>query len=550
MYTSFFGLKEIPFSIAPNPHYLYMSDRHREALAHLTYGLGETGGFVLLTGEVGTGKTTVSRCLIEQLPENTQAAFILNPTLSSQELLATICDEYKIRYRKTGATLKTLTDKIQEKLLKNHETGKNTLLIIDEAQHLKAEVLEQLRLLTNLETHTKKLLQVILIGQPELQQLLQRRDLRQLAQRITARYHLLPLTKQEVRNYIQHRLSVAECHQQLFTSQAMTTIHQLSDGIPRLINLLCDRALLGAYGANKQMVDKKIVMAASVEALGYENLRKNWWHATQVKAVAAIGLCLLIISIGYYIGKGEIGKGEQGKAEQENGVQFSANDSTAVVQASDEGQSQNMNWVVETLPNRSLPESVRKLFSLWRIVVDEATSEPCHLASDFDFACYWYKGNLAGFLKLNYPGVFKFIDGQGVAFYGLLSKVDGAKLSFNFFNQQGVDQVRVIDQAWLDKYWQGGALVLWQAPKNNQNELVAVIDQKSSGILLQWLEDHLSQAQQRPTRSVKKWDAVLENQLQQYQRQYGMITSPKADLRTLMLLSNTVSQGLPVFELK
>ena len=175
-----------------------MSDRHREALSHLTHGLGingsgDNGGFVLLTGEVGTGKTTVSRCLMAEIPENTQLAFILNPTLSSQELLATICDQLKIRYRKTGATLKTLTDKIAEKLLKNHANNINTLLIIDEAQHLEAEVLEQLRLLTNLETDTKKLLQVILIGQPELQQLLKRRDLRQLAQRITARYHLLPL---------------------------------------------------------------------------------------------------------------------------------------------------------------------------------------------------------------------------------------------------------------------------------------------------------------------------------------------------------------------
>jgi general secretion pathway protein A len=213
MYTGFFGLREIPFSIAPNPDYLFMSDRHREALAHLTYGLGETGGFVLLTGEVGTGKTTVSRCLLERLPEDSQAAFILNPTLSAQELLATICDELKIRYRKTGATLKTLTDKIQQKLLKNHELGISTILLIDEAQHLRPEVLEQLRLLTNLETNTQKLLQVILIGQPELQQLLKRQDLRQLAQRITARYHLLPLTRDEVGHYIAHRLKVAGCQQ-------------------------------------------------------------------------------------------------------------------------------------------------------------------------------------------------------------------------------------------------------------------------------------------------------------------------------------------------
>ncbi len=268
MYSNYFGLKELPFSIAPNPDFLFMSDRHREALSHLTYGLGDTGGFVLLTGEVGTGKTTVSRCVLQSLPENTQVAFILNPTLSSHELLATVCDELKIKYRKTGATLKTLTDKIQEKLIKNHEAGLNTVLIIDEAQHLQAEVLEQLRLLTNLETNVKKLLQVILIGQPELQQLLQRQDLRQLAQRITARYHLMPLNKEEVAQYIKHRLDVAQSPRELFDKKALVTIHKLSNGIPRLINLLCDRALLKAYNSNQTLVNKKIVLDASEEALG------------------------------------------------------------------------------------------------------------------------------------------------------------------------------------------------------------------------------------------------------------------------------------------
>ncbi len=292
MYTAYFGLSELPFSIAPNPDYLFMSERHREALAHLTYGLGETGGFVLLTGEVGTGKTTISRCLMAQLPENTQTAFILNPTLSSQELLATLCDELKIRYRKTGATLKTLTDKIQEKLLKNHQSNINTLLIIDEAQHLQAEVLEQLRLLTNLETNTKKLLQVILIGQPELQQLLQRRDLRQLSQRITARYHLLPLSKADVAQYIKHRLSVADCYRNLFDQGAITMIHKLSQGIPRLINLLCDRSLWIAYGDNKSVVNKKTVIKASAEALGEEYKPQPWWHYKSVK----IATILLLLS--------------------------------------------------------------------------------------------------------------------------------------------------------------------------------------------------------------------------------------------------------------
>ena len=303
MYTNFFGLSDIPFSIAPNPHYLFMSNRHREALAHLTHGLGDTGGFVLLTGEVGTGKTTISRCLLEQLPENTQVAFILNPTLSCLELLATICDELKIRYKKTGATLKYLTDKIQEKLLKNQKDNINTILIIDEAQHLQPEVLEELRLLTNLETNTKKLLQVILIGQPELQQLLQRRDLRQLAQRITARYHLLPLTKPEVALYIEHRISVADCHRALFNKQAISLIHKISQGIPRIINLLCDRALTIAYSDNQSVVGKKVIIQAAQQALGEEFHYKPWWQNTATKITAVIFSLVIIGGASFWLGQ-------------------------------------------------------------------------------------------------------------------------------------------------------------------------------------------------------------------------------------------------------
>lgn len=299
MYTNFFGLSDIPFSIAPNPDYLFMSDRHREALAHLTHGLGDTGGFVLLTGEVGTGKTTISRCLLEQLPDNTQVAFILNPTLSCLELLATICDELKVRYKKTGATLKYLTDKIQEKLLANQKNDVNTILIIDEAQHLQPEVLEQLRLLTNLETNTKKLLQVILIGQPELQQLLQRRDLRQLAQRITARYHLLPLTPFEVSQYISHRLSVADCHRSLFNKSAIKTIHKVSSGIPRIINLLCDRALTLAFGDNQSVVGRTTVIQAAEQALGPEYQYQPWWTNSMLKMSLLLSL-LVGIGIGSY----------------------------------------------------------------------------------------------------------------------------------------------------------------------------------------------------------------------------------------------------------
>lgn len=267
MYTGFFGLTSQPFSIAPNPDFLFLSPRHAEALAHLRYGLGEAGGFVLLTGEVGTGKTTVSRCLLQELTDKTEVAFILNPTLNELELLAAICDQLKIRYKKSDASLKMLTDKITNRLMKNHQAGKNTILIIDEAQHLQPAVLEQLRLLTNLETNTKKLLQVILIGQPELQQLLQRQDLRQLAQRITARYHLMPLTEQEVQQYISYRLQVAGCSRPVFTASAVKKLFQLSGGIPRLLNLICDRALLGGYSQQKALIDAGLINQAASEVL-------------------------------------------------------------------------------------------------------------------------------------------------------------------------------------------------------------------------------------------------------------------------------------------
>ncbi|WP_199609424.1 ExeA family protein [Flocculibacter collagenilyticus] len=298
MYTGYFGLKEKPFSIAPNPQYLFMSDRHREALAHLSFGLGDTGGFILLTGEVGTGKTTVSRSMLENLPEDNDVAFILNPALSELELLATICDELRIRYRKADATLKLLTDKIKNRLLKNHQNNKNTILLIDEAQHLQPEVLEQLRLLTNLETNTKKLLQVVLIGQPELQAMLKRQELRQLAQRITARYHLLPLTLPEIEQYISFRLSVAGCERQLFERAAVKQIFKVTQGIPRLVNLLCDRCLLGAYSEHRSLVTPAIVKQAAIEIIPNYSQPQQYIPWRWVGYSAA---CVLALATGFAI---------------------------------------------------------------------------------------------------------------------------------------------------------------------------------------------------------------------------------------------------------
>jgi general secretion pathway protein A len=298
VYLSYFGLTDNPFSIAPNPDYLFMSTRHKQALAHLTFGLQESGGFVMLTGEVGTGKTTVSRKLMQDLSTNTQTAIILNPTLSAMELLATVCDELSIAYDKKDASLKVFTDKILQKLASNHENDINTVLIVDEAQHLLPEVLEQLRLLTNLETNREKLLKVVLIGQPELQQLLRRNELRQLAQRVTARYHLLPLTREEVSRYIDHRLSVANLSQSPFNSASVELLFSISGGIPRVINLLCDRALSLAYSLQRPFVDYQVMISASSQVLGEDIVmqsQRRQWKLKYLIAFASAALLGLVI---------------------------------------------------------------------------------------------------------------------------------------------------------------------------------------------------------------------------------------------------------------
>src|SRR3989338_1146601 len=265
MYKEFFGFLEMPFSIAPDPRYLYMSEQHREALAHLIYGFKSDGGLVLLTGEIGTGKTTVCRCLLEQTHENSVIAFIINPKLTVAELLATICDEFGIKYPEGNASIKVFVDLINMFLLDARAKGYKCLLIIDEAQNLSADVLEQLRLLTNLETNQHKLLQIILLGQPELAEMLERPELRQLAQRIIARYHLGPLERQEVAAYVQHRLGVSGTQRQLIPAALMGRLYRLSGGIPRIINVLCDRALLGTYVQGKERIDRATLGQAARE---------------------------------------------------------------------------------------------------------------------------------------------------------------------------------------------------------------------------------------------------------------------------------------------
>src|SRR5215470_10869439 len=282
MYLSFFGLNEKPFAITPDPRYLYLSERHAEALAHLLYGINEAGGFVQLTGEVGTGKTTTIRSLLAQTPKNAEVALILNPRMSPTEFLLTICEELGIGVPDFAEhSLKDLVDILNDYLLKAHAGGHRVVLVVDEAQNLAPAVLEQVRLLTNLETNTQKLLQIILIGQPELRELLARNELRQLAQRVTGRYHLNPLSREETIAYVRHRLRVAGSTTDIFAPHALAEVYRLSQGVPRVINVVCDRALLGAYSTDRHRVTSSLVRHAAEEVFG-KRFTPRWlpWAGT------------------------------------------------------------------------------------------------------------------------------------------------------------------------------------------------------------------------------------------------------------------------------
>lgn len=299
MYKEYFGLKEEPFSIAPDPQFLYMSERHREALAHLIYGMQADSGFVLLTGEVGTGKTTVCRCLLGQIPENSDIAFIINPKLSVAELLETLCDELEISYPEGNSSVKVFIDLINAHLLNANSQGKRTVLIIDEAQNLSVDVLEQIRLLTNLETDKRKLLQVIMLGQPELNQMLAQQELRQLAQRVTARYHLEPLSQNEIEGYLCHRLAVAGVERPLFPLKTVNKLYGLSGGVPRLINVLCDRALLGAYVKGENIVSPILLSEAATEVFGRSdsggNIVWKWLLLMLLSLILLLGVAFLVL---------------------------------------------------------------------------------------------------------------------------------------------------------------------------------------------------------------------------------------------------------------
>ncbi|NMH65752.1 ExeA family protein [Shewanella salipaludis] len=558
MYKAFYGLNDNPFSIAPNPHYLFLSDRHREALAHLTYGLGETGGFVLLTGEVGTGKTTVSRCLLGQLPANTDTAFILNPSMTELELLATLCDELHIAYGESP-TLKQLTDRLSSYLLANHEHGRNTVLIIDEAQHLRPEVLEQLRLLTNLETDTKKLLQVILIGQPELQQLLRRQELRQLAQRITARYHLLPLSEEEIGLYVQHRLQVAGRFEPLFHRKAIKALHKYSGGIPRLTNLLCERALMAGYGQSRLPIDSKMVTAAATEVLGLEPPRRSYlWPAVLLASLAlAFGLSYVWFNAGAMAWFGADAQAAARPTGQtlDAGITAAGQDSAGAADASPATAAATLaataaagTSAIQAKPDmgqrllrdainhsRDIDTAFAALFGLWDKVPYQGLSA-CQAAVQQGLSCYQQQGNWLSLMRLNYPAVVYLLDESQQDFYGVVVEREGEQILLQLGEQR-----LWVDRDWFNRHFSGTFEIFWQAPDYAPRE----ISQSSSPALWQWLENALAQIDKRSARVLRTFDSELERQLKGFQRQHGLKADGIAGSQTLEQMNLYLSPAGP-----
>jgi general secretion pathway protein A len=336
MYARYFGLSQPPFSIAPDPRYLFMSERHREALAHLLYGVRAGGGFVVLTGEIGAGKTTICRSFLEQIPERCEVAYIFNPKLTVEELLASVCAEFRIPLRHEGpgvATVKEYVDALNAYLLRTHAVARDNVLIIDEAQSLSPDVLEQLRLLTNLETNERKLLQIVLIGQPELRAMLARPGMEQLGQRVIARYHLDALREDETVQYVRHRLAVAGLTQAVpFDDKALRSIYRYSRGVPRRINLLCDRALLGAYAKGSTVVDRRTVDAAAREVLDPPVVAASRRSRYERAALLGLGLVAGAVLVGALAFRPD--PGARGKAAPDAG---SSATSSSIVTATTNG---------------------------------------------------------------------------------------------------------------------------------------------------------------------------------------------------------------------
>lgn len=535
MYTAFFGLTEAPFSIVPSARFLYLSDRHREALNHLLAGLADGGGFGLLTGEVGTGKTTVLRALLSKLGDDTQVAVVLNPALSAHELLESICDELGLPASPEDS-YKILTDRLYDHLKANDSAGKHTLLLIDEAQHLLPDVLEQLRLLTNLETDQRKLLKVVLVGQPELQQLLQQSGLRQLAQRITSRYHLLPLTETEVAAYVRFRLDQVGCAHPVFTPPALKAVAKVCHGIPRQINLVCDKAMQMACRDSRYQITPEHIKQASELALGWAVPQPVAGSRTgKVKpgwVIAGI-LAPSLVAAGYF-GGGWLAREQLGITPQEPAVvavKRSSEPVSAEAKAAAAQTALEQRWqqLVALQPDER--EAMQTLYRLWGYEVTPNQAN-CLSSQRIGLTCQQNKGDLAQLGLINRPAVLPLNGENGETFYAVLYALWPGEAELML----GGERIRV-SREWLQTHWQQDYTLMWRAPMGESSS----IRYGQQGTRVAWLDQQLNRLLGEPGTASRQFDQGVLDKLRRFQRAQGLYPDGIAGPMTLMVLDTALA---------
>ena len=518
MYTAHFGLNAAPFSITPDPHFLYLSTCHREALAHLLYGVNEGPGFVLLTGEVGTGKTTICRSLIEQLPNTVDVALLLNPRLTAIELLATLFDELRINYDPQHYTLKDFTDALTSYLLTANYVGRRTVLIIDEAQNLSAEVLEQVRLLTNLETSSEKLLQIILVAQPELNKLLNQDNLRQLSQRITARNQLTPLSAKETTAYINHRLTISGASSPIFTDAAMRLVYRYSAGIPRMINIICDRALLGAYTKNEKTVTPKIVHTAEQEVRG-----ENPTNPRRLVTITIGIILLLIVALLWW-----------------KIYPRPITPTTPITPITP---------ITPTTPQIPVPPTPPKLINLLQTTTTEnafaslfnlwglkyLTGEKvCKQAITQKLSCFIKTTTWEELRRFNRPAVIELVTDKGVRYVvvtHLQNEIATLAISGKLFK---------FPVSEINKYWQGQFLLLWQPPMLPVHALKLGTSNKS----VIWVRKHLDFIEGNNSENFSKdFNYMLKERIMAFQRRYSLKPDGVVGEQTMLILQAFSDKG-------
>ncbi len=568
MYTSFFGLNEKPFSITPDPRYLFMSERHTEALAHLIYGIRESGGFIQLTGEVGTGKTTLVRSLLQQVPDNTDVAVILNPQISRNEFLSAISEELGVVLPQSANSIKTLTNTLNEYLLSNHSHGRRTIVIVDEAQNLRVDVLEQVRLLTNLETTKQKLLQIILIGQPELRDILSRNDMRQLAQRITGRYHLEPLTCDETATYIDHRLKVAGAIGAIFSKAAKQELYRLSLGVPRMINVIADRAMLGAFSMECREISPQLLRQAAAEVLGKDaQLLSPWRRWRRLGAgIAAVIVLVVVITLLWTNWPGFMVPTRAGSvpAPEPPAPELPTPDlpaapelptpitppAAAITRQGDTtlpavtptdppvGTLASTAALTEVLAiNRNATDTdsaLTTLFKLWDLDYTNFSSDACQQIQSEGFYCLFQRGSLSQVKNLNRPVILTLRDHEGLQHQVVLTGLTDGIASITL-----ADSVYDISSMEISDYWFGDYLLLWQPQIQKLKQLTPGMRNAD----ISWLRQSLAKIQGTPAAPMDSdfFDQNLETRVRDFQRQHRLTIDGLVGYQTQIMINSELN---------